>query len=56
VAGTLPASGRVEPGTSDVELGGPVGVPDQAPGEASEHDSEPHVEHVPVKKKGARKR
>lgn len=43
VAGTLPESGRVEPGTSDVEPGDEAG-------------SEPHVEHVPIKKKGARKR
>lgn len=43
VTGTLPESGRVEPGTSDVEHGDEAG-------------SEPHVEHVPIKKKGARKR
>ena len=30
--------------------------PTRRPGEASEHGTEPHVEHVPVKKKGARKR
>lgn len=50
VAGTLPESGRVEPGTSDVELGG---EPDPS---ATDAGSEPHVEHVPIKKKGARKR
>nr|WP_107771545.1 Rne/Rng family ribonuclease [Nocardioides sediminis] len=54
VAGTMPDSGRVEPGTSDVELGGePVAVPDAQTGEGA---PEPHVEHVPIKKKGARKR
>ncbi|KRF07642.1 hypothetical protein ASG88_02095 [Nocardioides sp. Soil777] len=54
VAGTLPESGRVEPGTSDVELGGePGAVPDPS---ATDAGSEPHVEHVPIKKKGARKR
>ncbi|WP_235537211.1 Rne/Rng family ribonuclease [Nocardioides sp. Soil805] len=54
VAGTLPESGRVEPGTSDVEFGGePLAVPDPA---AHDGSAEPHVEHVPIKKKGARKR
>ncbi len=54
VAGTLPESGRVEPGTSGVELGGEPGVvPDPS---ATDAGSEPHVEHVPIKKKGARKR
>jgi ribonuclease E len=54
VAGTMPESGRVEPGTSDVELGGePVAVPDAQAGDGA---PEPHVEHVPIKKKGARKR
>jgi ribonuclease E len=54
VAGTLPASGRVEPGTSDLEVGGEqAAVPDPS---ATDGGSEPHVEHVPIKKKGARKR
>ncbi len=54
VAGTLPESGRVEPGTSDVEVGGePGAVPDPS---APDAGSEPHIEHVPIKKKGARKR
>ena len=46
-AGTLPESGAVEPGTVGVE-----------PGEANaEPTSEAHaVEHVPIKKKGSRKR
>ncbi len=46
-AGTLPESGVVEPGTAGVEPGEPV---DGASAEA------PHVEHVPIKKKGSRKR
>lgn len=49
-AGTLPESGRVEPGTSGVE---PGAVPDPT---AADGTLEPHVEHVPIKKKGARKR
>lgn len=49
-AGTLPESGRVEPGTSDVEPGG------ESDPSAPDAGSEPHVEHVPIKKKGARKR
>lgn len=54
VAGTLPDSGRVEPGTSGVEAGGePLAVPDPSSPDGS---TEPHVEHVPIKKKGARKR
>ncbi|HQR28614.1 MAG TPA: hypothetical protein PLP61_16335, partial [Nocardioides sp.] len=42
--GEPPTSGVVEPGTAGLE----PGTPD--PGE------EPHVEHVPIKKKGTRKR
>ncbi len=44
VAGTLPESGLVEPGTADVETG------------AEEAADAASVEHVPVKKKGSRKR
>jgi ribonuclease E len=44
VAGTLPDSGAVEPGTVGVE-----------PGEVTTAEA-PHVEHVPIKKKGSRKR
>ncbi len=46
-AGTLPDNGVVEPGTAGVEPGEPG---EGAPAEA------PHVEHVPIKKKGSRKR
>ncbi|MEO5666086.1 MAG: hypothetical protein ABIR39_22680, partial [Nocardioides sp.] len=46
-AGQVPDTGIVEPGTAGVEPG-------------SEHDSAhgeaPHVEHVPIKKRGTRKR
>ena len=44
-AGTPPGSGLVEPGTADVELGAEPAAADA-----------PSVEHVPIKKKGARKR
>jgi hypothetical protein len=43
--GVPPATGLVEPGTGDLEPG------PEAPGQPA-----PEVEHVPVKKKGARKR
>ncbi|MFC7495923.1 MULTISPECIES: Rne/Rng family ribonuclease [unclassified Nocardioides] len=42
--GAPPADGAVEPGTSDAEPG------------ASTEEEPPHVEHVPIKKKGSRKR
>jgi ribonuclease E len=54
-AGTVPESGVVEPGTVDAEPG--VGTPlaeAAAPTEA--HTEAPTVEHVPIKKKGSRKR
>jgi len=47
VAGRLPETGLIEPGTADVE---PGTDPDGVHGEA------PHVEHVPIKKRGTRKR
>lgn len=57
--GTVPTTGLVEPGTAGLEAGGATPAPDGAapddtssggPGEA------PVVEHVPIKKKGSRKR
>ena len=51
-AGTVPASGVVEPGTVDVEPGVDPGA---GPGAESGVDA-PIVEHVPIKKKGSRKR
>jgi ribonuclease E len=48
-AGTPPQSGLVEPGTAGVELGEPASA-DAPSAEA------PTVEHVPIKKKGSRKR
>ena len=51
VTGTLPESGLVEPGTAGVEPG------HDAVETAAEVDGEaPVVEHVPIKKKGSRKR
>jgi ribonuclease E len=47
VAGRLPETGLIEPGTADIE---PGTDPDGVHGEA------PHVEHVPIKKRGTRKR
>jgi ribonuclease E len=47
VAGASPDTGLVEPGTADLEPGAEA---DAVP--AFEH----HVEHVPIKKKGTRKR
>jgi ribonuclease E len=47
VTGERPETGLVEPGTADVELGLDT---DAA------HDEAPHVEHVPIKKRGTRKR
>lgn len=52
VTGTLPDSGAVEPGTADVEPG--LGTP--AADDAEPGAEAPHVEHVPIKKKGSRKR
>ncbi|NYE35099.1 ribonuclease E [Nocardioides cavernae] len=61
-AGRVPVSGVVEPGTVDVEPGvgtplaeeaaaeAPAGAADEAAADA------PSVEHVPIKKKGSRKR
>jgi ribonuclease E len=47
VAGRLPETGFIEPGTADIEPGtGADGV----------HGEAPHVEHVPIKKRGTRKR
>jgi ribonuclease E len=57
--GTVPATGVVEPGTAGLEAGAGTPAVDGAasqdtssggPGEA------PVVEHVPIKKKGSRKR
>ena len=62
-AGTPPESGVVEPGTVDAEpglgtplaeAGAPNGTPDAA--HADGHAEAPAVEHVPIKKKGSRKR
>jgi ribonuclease E len=58
-AGTLPESGVVEPGTVDAEpgVGTPLAeaaAPTEAPAEAPAEVH--HVEHVPIKKKGSRKR
>ncbi|MBS2937264.1 Rne/Rng family ribonuclease [Nocardioides sp. J2M5] len=52
VAGTLPESGAVEPGTAGVEPGG-AAASDGAEAPAAEASS---VEHVPIKRKGSRKR
>ncbi|UUZ61928.1 hypothetical protein [Nocardioides sp. B-3] len=46
-AGRVPDTGIVEPGTAGVE---PGSEHDAA------HDDAPHVEHVPIKKRGTRKR
>ncbi|EON24806.1 ribonuclease G [Nocardioides sp. CF8] len=46
-AGDVPQTGIVEPGTADLEPGND---------HDGEHDEAPHVEHVPIKKKGTRKR
>ena len=48
--GEPPISGSVEPGTGVLEPGAP-----EPAGAHPGHD-EPHVEHVPIKKKGTRKR
>ncbi|WP_322919727.1 Rne/Rng family ribonuclease [Nocardioides renjunii] len=58
VAGTLPTSGAVEPGTVDVEPGTQAdGSTDGAvDGSADGSADAPVIEHVPIKKKGARKR
>ena len=62
-AGTPPESGVVEPGTVDAEpgLGTPLaeaGAPHGTPAgaHADGHAEAPPVEHVPIKKKGSRKR
>jgi ribonuclease E len=59
-AGTVPVSGVVEPALVDVEPGSgtPLAEAQEATSEAaSEATSEaPAVEHVPVKRKGSRKR
>jgi ribonuclease E len=56
VTGTLPDSGVEEPGTAGVEPG--VGPPAAGDAEdSSDAASEaPSVGHVPIKKKGSRKR
>jgi ribonuclease E len=55
-AGTVPESGVVEPGTVDAEPG--VGTPLAVEAETGVDgaSSAPVVEHVPIKKKGSRKR
>jgi ribonuclease E len=50
VTGTLPTSGQVEPGTAVLEPGSGDGAREGG------HADAPTVEHVPVKKKGTRKR
>ncbi|MEQ6902356.1 hypothetical protein [Nocardioides sp. YIM 152588] len=51
--GALPADGAVEPVSVSVE---PAGEPAEVPGEDAAPAAEPTVEHVPIKKKGSRKR
>ncbi|GAB2460765.1 hypothetical protein GCM10027062_45390 [Nocardioides hungaricus] len=52
--GAPPADGIVEPGTADTEPGTGPGI---EPGAEFDLEGEhPHVEHVPIKKKGSRKR
>ncbi len=46
-AGQVPETGVVEPGTAGVEVGNDA---------TDAHDDAPHVEHVPIKKRGTRKR
>ncbi|WP_344772554.1 Rne/Rng family ribonuclease [Nocardioides panacisoli] len=46
--GSPPVDGAIEPGIGDVDPAGAVSP--------EVHAEEPHVEHVPIKKKGARKR
>ncbi|PUA80901.1 Rne/Rng family ribonuclease [Nocardioides currus] len=55
VAGQRPESGLVEPGTAGLEPG-PDSDDVPAGEQADEHADEPHVEHVPIKKRGSRKR
>ena len=55
VIGEPPTTGAVEPGTVSVEAGAPPPEnPDVGALEPAGEDA--HVEHVPIKKKGARKR
>ena len=56
-AGTVPQTGVVEPGTAGLEPG--TGAPSGeavAPAPVDGADETPVVEHVPIKKKGSRKR